>query len=200
MFYIPDATTVTIENVKGNPYARMFENIRRWSGNTLRNGARAIALGPKKVGFFIWWCLIDQRLSVWTLFMGHTIALMIALTQSFAFIWVTVLWIAFSRLCISVALFFHTRRIDMWYPLLIYLNQLSSSIIKIYILFRLPQQKWQNRGDQQVGFKKDAKLRFRQWMANYLTFFYCSVVVLCAMFYLKIVSFPTWVDVIEIFQ
>ena len=46
MTYVPDASGTTIEVVEGSGYRRMVENLRRWSGNMLRNGARAIALGP----------------------------------------------------------------------------------------------------------------------------------------------------------
>ncbi len=46
MTYVPDANGTTIEVVEGNGYRRMVENLRRWSGNMLRNGARAIVLGP----------------------------------------------------------------------------------------------------------------------------------------------------------
>jgi mannuronan synthase len=63
MTYVPDANGTTIEVVEGNGYRRMVENLRRWSGNMLRNGYRAILLGPTKMPFFIWWCLIDQRLA-----------------------------------------------------------------------------------------------------------------------------------------
>jgi hypothetical protein len=40
--------------------------MRRWFGNMLRASGRAIALGPRQVGLFAWWCLIDQRISMWT--------------------------------------------------------------------------------------------------------------------------------------
>ena len=53
MTYVPDATGVTIEVVDGSGMTRMKENLRRWSGNMLRNGARAIALGPWRMPFFI---------------------------------------------------------------------------------------------------------------------------------------------------
>lgn len=192
MFYVPDATTITIEHIKGSPLTRMVENLRRWSGNTLRNGARAIALGPKCVGFFIWWCLIDQRISIWTLFIGHSIALVLAFSKSYAFLLLTVIWLGFSRLCIATVLFFHARRIDMSFPFLIYINQLASSLIKIYILFRLPQQRWQNRGEQQLGFDNTHSLQ--HMIAHYLTACYCLAFLLFVLLYLKLIRFPTCAD------
>src|SRR5205809_6427012 len=46
MLYVPDASVLTIENIGERPYQRVQQNLMRWSGNTLRNGSRALALGP----------------------------------------------------------------------------------------------------------------------------------------------------------
>ena len=195
MFYIPDAAVVTIEYIHGSALDRMRENLRRWSGNTLRNGARAIALGPQTVGYFIWWCLIDQRCAIWTMFIGHIIIVVLAFTKSPAFLMVSLIWIAFSRLCTSFLLFIHARRIDMSFPFLVYINQFMSTIIKIYILFRLPQQRWKNRGDQRAGFETKFGWKFRGWVATYLTIFYCVCCLLLVLISLGLVSLPTIGDI-----
>ncbi|WP_058533911.1 glycosyltransferase [Legionella saoudiensis] len=195
MFYIPDALTVTIESIHGSALDRMKENLRRWSGNTLRNGARAIALGPRKVGYFIWWCLIDQRCAIWTMLIGHLMIIALAIHTQISFLIVALLWIAFSRLCLAVILFLYAKRIDMSFPFLIYINQLLSTLIKIYILFRLPQQRWKNRGDQHAGFKSQKKWQIRNWVASYLTLFYCLLCILLILFLLQLVSLPTIGDI-----
>ncbi|MDP6391223.1 MAG: glycosyltransferase, partial [Alphaproteobacteria bacterium] len=59
MLFVPDALIYTVERIEGSGVGRMWDNFMRWSGNMLRNGSRAIALGPFRVGPFIWWCLID---------------------------------------------------------------------------------------------------------------------------------------------
>lgn len=194
MFYIPDALTITIEYIHGSAVDRMKENLRRWSGNTLRNGARAIALGPRTTGYFIWWCLIDQRLAVWTMLLGHMITFILAFTKAAAFLMMSFIWIAFSRLCTSVMLFIHAKRLDMSFPFLIYINQLMSTIIKIYILFRLPQQRWKNRGNQEAGFAANKTLKLRSLVASYLTLFYCMCCFLLILIYLGLVSLPTLSD------
>jgi glycosyltransferase Alg8 len=199
MFYIPDATTVTIEYIKGSAAARMKENLRRWSGNTLRNGARAIALGPRTVGYFTWWCLIDQRLSIWTLLLGHMITAALAITVTPGFIYVSFVWIALTRFAMSFMLFKSARRIDLSFPFLIYINQLATTLIKIYILFRLPQQRWQNRGNQHSGFGTSSGVNLRNWVANYLTAFYCLCCLLLILFYLDVVSLPTIADIKTLF-
>jgi glycosyltransferase Alg8 len=195
MFYIPDALTTTIENIQGNAVTRMKENLKRWTGNTLRNGERAMALGPRKIGFFIWWCLVDQRITVWTMFFGHAIFLTLALTRTPAFLVVAVAWIACTRLFLASILFYHSRRIDLSFPFLLYINQAASAIVKIYILFRLPQQRWTNRGDQQAGFNAEhGSLPLREWVASYLTLFYCTLCLFCVLLYLKLITFPQFAD------
>lgn len=199
MFYVPDALTVTIEHISGNALKRMNDNLRRWSGNTLRNGARAIALGPKTVGWYIWWCLVDQRIAIWTLPIGLTITCILTLTKTPYMFLASVLWLASSRLLISSMLFYYARRIDMSFPFIVYFNQLMSSIIKIHILFRLPQQRWKNRGDQQVGFEEDKKLKVKRWIASYLTTFYCVGFLLIILIYLGFITLPTLSDIKVIF-
>jgi glycosyltransferase Alg8 len=178
----------------------MKENLRRWSGNTLRNGARAIALGPNKAGYFIWWCLIDQRCAIWTMFIGHLTIVVLACTKNSNILCASLIWIAFSRLCISSMLFIHARRIDMSFPFLIYLNQFMSTIIKIYIVFRLPQQRWQNRGNQHSGFEAQYAQRVKGWVASYLTIFYCLCCLLLILILLKLVSLPTMGDILTMFS
>ena len=199
MLYIPDAVTVTIEYIKGNPLDRMKENLRRWNGNTLRNGARAIKLGPKTTGLFIWWCLIDQRCAIWTMLIGHMMIVTIAFTQGWGFLWAAFLWIAFSRICVSCMLFVHARRIDIAFPFLVYINQFMSTLIKIYIVFRLPQQRWKNRGDQQAGFALPKGGKLKEWVATYLTIFYCTCCFFIILIVLKLVSFPTLGDIKVLF-
>lgn len=195
MVYIPDATTVTIEYIDGSAFDRMKENLRRWCGNTLRNGARAIALGPRRVGYFIWWCLIDQRCAIWTMLFGHMIIILLTITKGISFLLLSLAWIAFSRLCMSFMLFLHARRIDMSFPALIYINQLVSTLIKIYILFRLPQQRWKNRGNQSAGYEKKVDWNMRGWVASYLTLFYCLCCLFIILLLFRLVSVPTIGDI-----
>ncbi len=199
MLYIPDAITVTIEYIHGNGLDRMKENLRRWNGNTLRNGARAMQLGPKKTGFFIWLCLVDQRCAVWTMLIGHMMIITLAASNGSAFLLVAFLRIAFSRLCISLILFTHARCIDMSFPFLVYINQLVSTLIKVYIVFRLPQQRWKNRGDQHAGYAVPRGMKVKSWVATYLTIFYCTCCFFFILLFLKLVALPTLGDIKTMF-
>lgn len=141
------------------------------------------------------WCLIDQRCAIWTMFIGHLTIMVMALTRSYTFLLFSFLWIAFSRLCISSMLFIHARRIDMSFPFLVYINQFMSTITKIYILFRLPQQRWTNRGDHSLGYEEKIGLKVRGWVVTYLTAFYCLCCLLLILILFRIVSLPTLGDI-----
>lgn len=173
MTYVPDAMVYTIEYVSGNGVARMRDNLLRWSGNMLRNGERAIRLGPRKVGPFIWWCLIDQRISIWTVLAGWTASMTIAATVTPSFLITYFLWVFLTRFIMSCTLYCFSDRIYISFPFLLYINQLASAFIKVYMLFRLPKQSWTNRA--QKGNDNVFADPVRRATANYVSFFYFAV-------------------------
>lgn len=150
MTYVPDAMVYTVEVVEGSGMSRMVQNFRRWSGNMLRNGARAIALGPRKVGPFIWWCLIDQRLAMWTMMVSPILAVMTLFTDPY-YIANVLLWIAFSRVVLCLVLYRYARLPDLSWPVILYVNQIINASVKIYLLFHLSKQRWANRGNQSAA-------------------------------------------------
>ena len=150
MTYVPDATVYTIEVIKENGLERMVQNFRRWSGNMLRNGARAIALGPRKVKPFIWWCIVDQRIAMWTMMVSPVIAILATMVEP-AYIWSCLIWIVFSRLVLCIFLYRYSRTVDLSWPFILYLNQVINASVKIYMIFHLSKQKWSNRGNQSSG-------------------------------------------------
>jgi glycosyltransferase Alg8 len=150
MIYVPDATVYTIEVVKENGLERMVQNFRRWSGNMLRNGSRAIALGPRKVKPFIWWCIVDQRIAMWTMLVSPIIAILASIVEP-AYVWSCLIWIIFSRLVLCLFLFRYSRTVDLSWPFILYLNQVINASVKIYMIFHLSKQNWSNRGNQSSG-------------------------------------------------
>jgi glycosyltransferase Alg8 len=114
----------------------------RWFGNMLRASGRAIALGPRRLGFFLWWCLVDQRLSMWTPLVGPVMAVCLAVAATPAFLYAYLLWVMLTRLLQSLALLTVRPTIDGLYPILIYYNQLYGAFLKTWILFRLDRQRW----------------------------------------------------------
>jgi glycosyltransferase Alg8 len=150
MTYVPDATVYTIEVIKENGLERMVQNFRRWSGNMLRNGSRAIALGPRKVKPFIWWCIVDQRIAMWTMLVSPIIAILASIVEP-AYVLSCLIWIIFSRLVLCLFLFRYSRTVDLSWPFILYLNQVINASVKIYMIFHLSKQNWSNRGNQSSG-------------------------------------------------
>jgi glycosyltransferase Alg8 len=200
MIYVPDSTVHTVERIEAEWISRASQNLLRWSGNMLRNGARAIALGPSAMGWFVWWCIIDQRIAMWTCLAGP-IALIFG-----AFLWTPVLllalppWVLLTRSLLSIFLFYHHRRVDPLFPFILYANQIGSSILKIYILFRLPMQRWANRGDQRSFSKIDWGMKLKGWMATYITLLWCLVFTLAVVHYTGVVSTPWETYAVRLFD
>jgi glycosyltransferase Alg8 len=193
MTFVPDAIGYTIEVIKGSPYRRMVENYRRWSGNMLRNGARAIALGPRAMPFFIWWCILDQRIAMWTMLVSPMLAVAAGLINGINYLIAYALYLAISRMLLSLLLYSYARRVDLSFPFLLFANQVVNASVKVYILWRLAKQKWANRGDQRAGFEAgDWTARAREWMASYLTVLSVATLFLCVMLYSGLIPVPSW--------
>lgn len=169
MRYVPDALVYTIERLDGALFDRVVQNLLRWSGNMLRNGRRALHLGPARVGPFIWWCILDQRIAMWSCLAGPIAILGGALLIHPALLLTFPLWVMFTRGVQSCLLFVYHRRIDVTFPFVLYFNQIAASVVKIYILFRLPIQRWANRGDQRANDALGPGWRWKRAMASYLT-------------------------------
>jgi glycosyltransferase Alg8 len=150
MTYVPDATVYTIEVIKENGLMRMVQNFRRWSGNMLRNGSRAIALGPRAMPVVIWRCGVDQRIAMWTM-MGSPVMAVLGSMVAPGYFWNCIIWVLFSRVVLSLFLFGYSRRADMTWPFILYFNQVINASVKIFMIFHLSKQKWSNRGNQSAG-------------------------------------------------
>ncbi|MEL7048779.1 MAG: glycosyltransferase, partial [Pseudomonadota bacterium] len=170
MTYVPDASGTTIEVVEGSGRTRMVENLRRWSGNMLRNGKRAIDLGPTRMPFFIWWCCVDQRLAMFTMLFSPLAAIAGSLKIGAGFLLAYIIYLAVTRLLLSMVLFAYARRVDLGFIWTLYANQLLNAGVKVYMMWRLAKQKWANRGNQKQGFTAGGWIvQYREMMATYLT-------------------------------
>ncbi|MBU2580304.1 MAG: glycosyltransferase family 2 protein [Alphaproteobacteria bacterium] len=200
MTYVPDASGTTIEVVEGSGFRRMVENLRRWSGNMLRNGQRAIALGPHRMPFFIWWCLIDQRLAMWTMLFSPMLAVAGTLKVGFAFLVSYVIFVAVTRMLLSMVLWTYAPRVDLGYVWTLYANQLLNAGVKVIMLWRLAQQNWANRGNQKSGIDGGGWVAVaREAMARYLTFVSFAGLFLAAMIYMRLLELPSWGLIVSVF-
>jgi len=192
MTYVPDAAGTTIEVVDGSGYQRMVENLRRWSGNMLRNGQRAIELGPHRMPFFIWWCCVDQRLAIWTMLFSPLLAIAGSLKVGIAFLVSYIVFIAVTRMLLSMVLFTYARKVDLGFVWTLYANQLLNAAVKVYMMWRLAKQKWANRGNQKQGMAGPGlAARARDAMAAYLTTLSFCTLFLIVILYTKLLEVPT---------
>lgn len=143
MLYIPDATVYCLEEaISNNFFSSSTRMMIRWFGNMLRNNGRAIRVGPRKCGVFLWLCLLDQKISIWTTLSGPLFILILSLKYSFA-IWAAyTIWVIVVRGCIC---FINWLLTGIFHPIFIFLlwyEQVVGASLKVYTLFRLDRQKW----------------------------------------------------------
>lgn len=143
MMYIPDVVVITSEYP---PSPNFFKSstmlMLRWFGNMLRTNGRALALGPKRTGFFTWWCLLDQRISMWTSLIGPVMAIIMTFQYNASVLALYIIWIGFTRWVMSLMLLSSRPVISWYYPFLIYYNQVWGSLVKTYVFFHLDRQSW----------------------------------------------------------
>ncbi len=173
MLYIPDAFIYCIEKVRTNPVKDYMENLKRWGGNMLRNNSRAQALGLKKLNFFPWLVLLDQKYNMWTAIISPTI-IILSLFQSIRLTYMIILWILLVKHLQSIVVFYYGKKVNCTYPALYYFHQLLNGMVKIYMLFHLRLQRWNNRnngGVETISIKE----KFHFIFAKYITGLYLVI-------------------------
>ena len=167
MPYVPDVQILTVEEPPHRNFlAGATMLMMRWFGNVLRTNRRALALPRSTTGLFVWWCLIDQRVSMWTSLFGLTAALLGAVLYSVDILWVYLFWILFTRFILTLMLRSARPQVSVWYPLLLYFNQIYGSFVKIYMLSHLNRQKWTR---QKTTLKRDQsaiQLKLQHFFSN----------------------------------
>ena len=148
MAYLPDVQSLSMET---QPSPTFYESSKilmtRWFGNMMRTNSRAIALGPRRIGFFTWWSILDQRISMWTTMVGPISVILAAAMHSVAIIPFYIGWVMITRyiFCVIINLF-RGQWFPITHPFILYFGQVAGAVVKIYILFRLDRQKWTRQG------------------------------------------------------
>ncbi len=172
MLYVPDAMATTVEVVSGSALVRTYANLKRWSGNTLRNSDRVIALGPRTMGLIPWWSTVDQRICIWTALVGPVLSILGLLAGRFEVAIAYLLWAMVSRTLISVMYWRHGRRISAFYMPLELLSSWLNAIVKIWVSSHPAKQTWLNRGGRSLDSTEGgASRRIRGVFADYLFYF-----------------------------
>jgi glycosyltransferase Alg8 len=155
----------------------------------LRNGARAIALGPTAMPFFIWWCVVDQRIAMWTMMVSPVMAVLGSLAAP-GYFWNCLIWVLFSRVVLCLFLFGYSRRADMSWPFILYLNQVINASVKIFMIFHLSKQKWSNRGNQSSGDGGGRIEQARNLFAKFQLVTAVTTFVVIVMIYIGLLAVP----------
>jgi glycosyltransferase Alg8 len=143
MLYVPDTKILTVEHPPAKNFFKASSLLMfRWFGNMLRTNGRALKLGPWRIGLFTWWCVLDQRISMWTSLTGPVFALMFTFKYSPVFLLTYFVWIGFTRWIMALMLLAARPVLSWRYPFLLYYNQIWGSLIKTYVFFRLDRQSW----------------------------------------------------------
>lgn len=160
MIYVPDVIVYSIETISGSLINRAYQNMRRWYGNMLRNSNRAIALGPQKTGLFIWFCLLDQKLNMWTSLTTPGLLLIYLFQAKWMIAGLIFSWILASRpLYLSIIFLGRQSKLKpIHFPLLL-ISMWSASVVKIWTQMNLAQQKWSNRGNQSISAEGSGLVR-----------------------------------------
>jgi len=184
-YYVPDAAVSTVEHP---PDPRFFVASRqlmfRWYGNSLRQNSRALGLGPRRLGWFTYYVLFDQRILMWTGLLGLAFAIAASVQFSILYLLTFILWVGITRLLMSLVLMASGHRVGPMFPVLLYYNQVVGSLTKISVFFNLDRQSWTR---QKTVLDRDLdtfQRGFNRWSSAAMIFSAASVfaaVVLCVM-------------------
>ncbi len=162
MVYVPDLVVVSMES---QPLPGFFKSATtlmvRWYGNMMRTNARALDLGPRRIGMFTWWSILDQRVSIWTTLAGPTSVLIAAVFVSPLVLVLYLSWVMATRYVFcGIISAFRGRLFPISYPFLLYFGQIVGAVIKSYVSFRLDRQKWTRQKTQfRIGTGVGPRLR-----------------------------------------
>ncbi len=194
MLYLPDVQVLCLEEL---PNAGFFISslklMNRWFGNMLRNNGRALALGPVRMGFFTWWCLMDQRLSIWTTLSGPVFAALFYMAGEPAAVLIYLLWVMVTRFGQSVVVYFHRGRLSPYFPPLLAYTQIVGAAVKLYTIFRLDRQSWTRQGIRTVGGRSAAQM-FRSAFSIYLNTLAVAILVYAAAVVTHVLPAPGSLD------
>lgn len=149
--YVPDVVIYCLESLPGKGFFRDTVGLqKRWFGNMARGGSKALKLGPKKLGYFTYLALLDQRVTMWTPLFGIVFFAAAAALHDPAFLAVYALWVAMTRTIHSSLVGLIARRWHPVFALLTYYGQIVGAGIKIFVSHNPNVQKWtrQNTGDK----------------------------------------------------
>lgn len=171
MLYLPDVLVYSLES-RDASFLNLSVNLPfRWYGNTLRNNNRTLQLGWKRIGVFIWFAVLDQRLSMWTSLVGLVGAICLAISKSIFYLPFYLAWVLIVRTTQMMVIAYRGHPVSLLtIPLMLY-NQWVGAFIKIKAYYHLGEQSWSKGSEVQKADHN--RVMIKHWFAPYLpTFLY----------------------------
>jgi len=164
-YYVPDVAIDTIESpVHPSFFSATRKLMFRWYGNSLRQNHRAARLGPGLLGWFPFYVLLDQRISMWVILLGPAVTIVGTLKYGVGVLLTYLLWVASSRLILTLFLTASGHRVSVLsFPWLLYYNQIVGSLMKVYVSFHLDQQSWTRQGTVLDRDLDRTQIWFNRW-------------------------------------
>ena len=118
-------------------------------------------MGPKPMGFFPWWCLVDQRLSMWTSLVGPIGAILLSIFSSPYYLPFYLFGAILARLLYLGLLALEGHRMSFLHLPQLFYSQWVAALVKIWVVFRLDRQSW---GSARGGMTLEARTGAPPWM------------------------------------
>jgi glycosyltransferase Alg8 len=151
LMYIPDAVVYTIECINEDGVMRALKNLKRWFTNTARNNMRSLLVPPfLRTPFFIWFCILSQRLTMFTNFIGIITALALSLLVNWIFLPAFIYIFLLSTILINTIISINRGRMLFHGIYIRFFDQFIGSMIKLWAFSHIAQQKWIHRGGQKM--------------------------------------------------
>ncbi len=148
MLYLPDVQSVSMERQPLPGFVDSAVTLMvRWFGNMMRTNGRALALPASRIGYFTWWSILDQRVSVFTTLAGPIGVVLAAIFVEPMVLPAYIAWVMLTRYVFCAALsLFRGGGFPISYPALLYFGQIMGAAVKSYVMFRLDRQRWTRQG------------------------------------------------------
>jgi len=146
MIYVPDLLCISLESRDGDFLNVSKSLIYRWFGNTLRNNTRALKLKPWRIGWYIWYAILEQRLNMWTSLVGISSAIALSIFSTWYYLFFFIAWVLVVRVIQLLVISLGGHKVSWRMPLLLLYTQWVGAFIKIKAYYNLSDQSWSKNG------------------------------------------------------
>jgi mannuronan synthase len=175
-FYVPDVAIQTIEHPPDPSFVATSRQLMfRWYGNSVRQNGRARKLGPRRLGWFTYYVLQDQRAQMWTGLLGLTAAVLASVRYNFHYLIAFAVWVGITRSLMCITLRAAGHPIAPAFVPLMYYNQVLGSFAKIAASCFPDRQSWTRQKTTLARNYDSFHAWFNPWSSRIMLFASTSV-------------------------